>query len=50
MNRMERTKKFMSITKIEPGKKIKLKNYETGWVQRRSNILGKGTKGEADKL
>ena len=33
MDRFERTKKFIDLTKVEPGKKIKLQDCETGWAQ-----------------
>ena len=52
MDRLERTKKFMNITKIEPGIKVKLKDCETGWAQNEEAIfLGKGElKERAHKL
>ncbi len=52
MDRLERTKKFMSITKIEPGRRVKLRDCETGWAQNEEAIfLGKGElKERAHKL
>jgi PPK2 family polyphosphate:nucleotide phosphotransferase len=43
MNRFERTKKFIDLTKVEPGRKIKLEKCETGWAQNEeAKFLGKG--------
>jgi PPK2 family polyphosphate:nucleotide phosphotransferase len=52
MDRFERTKKFIDLTKVEPGKKIKLQDCETGWAQNEeAKFLGKGElKIRADKL
>jgi PPK2 family polyphosphate:nucleotide phosphotransferase len=52
MDRFERTKKFIDLTRVEPGKKIKLQDCETGWAQNEeAKFLGKGElKIRADKL
>jgi PPK2 family polyphosphate:nucleotide phosphotransferase len=52
MDRFERTKKFIDLTKVEPGKKIKLCEVETGWAQNEeAKFLGKGElKERAHKL
>ena len=43
LDRFERTKKFIDLTKVEPGKKIKLQDWETGWAQNEeAKFLGKG--------
>jgi PPK2 family polyphosphate:nucleotide phosphotransferase len=43
MDRFERTKKFIDLTKVDPGKKIKLEECQTGWAQNEeATFLGKG--------
>jgi PPK2 family polyphosphate:nucleotide phosphotransferase len=43
MDRFERTKKFIDVTKVEPGAKIRLEDWKTGWAQNEEAIfLGKG--------
>ncbi len=42
MERLERSKKLMDLTIVKPGKKIKLKEFETGWAQNEeAKFLGK---------
>lgn len=52
MDRFERTKKFIDLTKVEPEKKISLDKCETGWAQNEeAKFLGKGElKERANKL
>ena len=52
MDRFERTKKFIDLTKVEPDKKVKLADCETGWAQNEeAKFLGKGElKERANKL
>ncbi len=52
MDRFERTKKFIDLTKVDPRKKIKLDECETGWAQNEEAMfLGKGElKERANKL
>jgi PPK2 family polyphosphate:nucleotide phosphotransferase len=52
MDRFERTKKFIDLTKVESGKKIRLQDCETGWAQNEeAKFLGKGElKERANKL
>jgi PPK2 family polyphosphate:nucleotide phosphotransferase len=52
MDRFERTKKFVDLTKVLPEKKVKLADYETGWAQNEeAKYIGKGElKERANKL
>jgi polyphosphate kinase 2 (PPK2 family) len=52
MERFERTKRFMELTKVKPGKKVCLKELETGWAQTEEmKIIGKSElKERANKL
>jgi PPK2 family polyphosphate:nucleotide phosphotransferase len=52
LDRSERTKKFMELTRVDPGKKVKLKDCESGWAQNEeAKYLGKGElKLRAEKL
>jgi len=52
MDRFERTKKFIDLTKVEPEKKVNLADCETGWAQNEeAKFLGKGElKERANKL
>ncbi|MCW4019523.1 MAG: polyphosphate kinase 2 family protein [Candidatus Bathyarchaeota archaeon] len=52
MERFERTKRLMDLTKVKPGKKICLKDLETGWAQNEeAKMLGKSKlKERANKL
>jgi len=52
MDRFERTKKFIDLTKVAPGAKVKLEQCETGWAQNEeAKYLGKGElKERANKL
>ncbi len=52
MERSERMKLFMDLTRVKPGKKICLKDLDTGWAQNEeAKIIGKGElKERANKL
>jgi PPK2 family polyphosphate:nucleotide phosphotransferase len=52
MERSERMKLFMDLTRVKPGKKIYLKDLETGWAQNEeAKFIGKGElKERANKL
>jgi hypothetical protein len=52
MERFERTKRFMDLTRVKPGNKICLKDLETGWAQNEeTKMLGKSKlKEQANKL
>ncbi|XHH08143.1 MAG: polyphosphate kinase 2 family protein [Candidatus Bathyarchaeia archaeon] len=52
MERSERMQVFMDLTRVKPGKKICLKDLETGWAQNEeATFLGKGEmKERANKL
>jgi PPK2 family polyphosphate:nucleotide phosphotransferase len=52
MDRFERTKKFIDLTRVEPEKKVNMADCETGWAQNEeAKFLGKGElKERANKL
>lgn len=52
MERSERMKLFMDLTKVKSGKKVCLKDLETGWAQsEEAKFIGKGAlKEQANKL
>jgi PPK2 family polyphosphate:nucleotide phosphotransferase len=52
LNRSDRTKRFMDLTRVDPSKKVKLDSFETGWAQNEEvKYLGKAeVKQRAEKL